>query len=95
MNQKEISELRRRFRADRNAFSRVYGCFVNASREVISTIDEPLGMLPQEEAEQYLALLKKALSGTPGKISSTLYSPPGRWWTARSTASSPLCGTPV
>ena len=67
MNQKEISELRRRFRADRNAFSRVYGCYVNASREVISTIDEPLGMLPQEEAEQYLALLKKALSGTPGK----------------------------
>ena len=41
MNQKEISELRRRFRADRNAFSRVYGCYVNASREVISTIDEP------------------------------------------------------
>lgn len=67
MNQKEISELRRRFRADRNAFSRVYGCYVNASREVISTIDEPLGMLPQEEAEQYLGLLKKALSGTLGK----------------------------
>ena len=67
MNQKEISELRRRFRADRSAVSRVYGCYVNASREVISTIDEPLGMLPQEEAEQYLGLLKKALSGTLGK----------------------------
>ncbi len=67
MNQKEISELRRRFRGDRSAISRVYGCYVNCNKEVISYIDESLGMMPQEEAEQYLGLLKKALSGTLGK----------------------------
>ena len=28
MNQKELNELRRRFRLDKNNFSRVYGCYV-------------------------------------------------------------------
>ncbi|MCI9121846.1 MAG: DUF4317 domain-containing protein [Oscillibacter sp.] len=68
MNQKEISELRRRFRPDKSAVSRIYGCYVNASsREIISYLDESLGVLPQEEAEKYLSLLKKTLSGSLGK----------------------------
>lgn len=67
MNLKEVSELRRRFRMDRNAISRIYGCFVNSSREIVSYIDESMGILPQDEAEKYLNLLKKALSGKIGK----------------------------
>ena len=67
MNQKEINELKRRFRPDKNAIGRIYGCYVSGSKEVISYIDEPLGMMPPEEAEKYLGLLKKALSGTLGK----------------------------
>ncbi|MCI8399927.1 MAG: DUF4317 domain-containing protein [Oscillibacter sp.] len=67
MNQKEISELRRRFRADRAAVSRIYGCYVNGNREIISYVDESLGNMPQEEAEQYLNLLKKSMSGALGK----------------------------
>lgn len=68
MNQKEVSELRRRFRLERSAISKIYGCYVNgSSREIISYIDESLGLLPQEDAEKYLALLKKALSGKLGK----------------------------
>ena len=67
MNLKEVSELRRRFRMDRNAISRIYGCFVNSSREIVSYIDESVGILPQDEAEKYLNLLKKALSGKLGK----------------------------
>ena len=59
MNQKEISELRRRFRPERSAISHIYGCYVNGNREIISYLDEPLGRMPQEEAEKYLALLKK------------------------------------
>ena len=31
MNQKELNELRRRFRLDKNNFSRVYGCYVNSN----------------------------------------------------------------
>lgn len=67
MNQRELGELRRRFRSDRSAISRIYGCYVNSSKEVISYIDASLGMMPQEEAEKYLGLLKKALSGTLGR----------------------------
>lgn len=67
MNQKELSELRRRWRFEKNAVSRIYGCFVNSSHEIVSNLDESLGMMPQEEAEKYLALLKRALSGTLGK----------------------------
>lgn len=67
MNTKEISELRRRFRLDRNAISRIHGCFVNSSHEIVSYIDESMGILPQDEAEKYLNLLKKSLSGKLGK----------------------------
>ncbi len=68
MNQKELSELRRRFRPEKSAVSRVYGCYVNGgSREIISYLDESLGMMPQEEAEKYLSLLKKTLSGGLGR----------------------------
>lgn len=59
MNLKEVSELRRRFRMDRNAISRIYGCFVNSSREIVSYIDESMGILPQDEAEKYLNLLEE------------------------------------
>ena len=67
MNQKEINELRRRWKPDKNAVSRICGCFVNSNHEIIADLDESLGMMPQEEAEKYLTLLKKALSGTLGK----------------------------
>ncbi len=67
MNQKEVSELRRRWRLEKNAVSRIYGCFVNANKEIVADLDESLGMMSQEEGEQYLSLLKKTLSGTLGK----------------------------
>ena len=67
MNQKEINELKRRFKPDKNAIGRIYGCYVSGSREVISYIDEPLSTMPLEETEKYLGLLKKAFSGTLGK----------------------------
>ncbi len=67
MNQREISELRRRWRPEKSAVSRIYGCFVNSEKKIISDLDESLGAMPLEEAEMYLGLLKKALSGTLGK----------------------------
>ena len=67
MNQKELNELRRRWKPDKNTISRIYGCFVNGNKEIITDLDESLGMMTQEEAEKYLSLLKKALSGALGK----------------------------
>ena len=67
MNQKELGELRRRFRPEKCAVSRIYGCYVNTAREVVSYLDESLGRMPQDKAEKYLSLLKKSLSGTLGR----------------------------
>ena len=67
MNQKEISELKRRFRLGKNAMGRIYGCYVNSQKEIVSYLDEPLDRMPEEEAEKYLTLLKKALSGALGR----------------------------
>ena len=67
MNKKEISELSRRFKPEKANIGRVYGCYVNSSKEVISNIDESLAMMPQEEAQQYLTILKKTLSGSLGR----------------------------
>ena len=67
MNTKEVSELRRRWQPEKNAVKRIYGCFVNQRGEIVADLDEPLSLLPQEEAEEYFSLLKKALSGKLGK----------------------------
>ena len=67
MNQKEISELKRRFKLGKNAISHIHGCYVNSQKEIVSYLNEPLDRMPEEEAEKYLALLKKALSGALGR----------------------------
>ena len=67
MNEKEIGELRRRFRPDRSSITHVRGCYVNEAKEIISQFDQSLAMMTQEEAEKFLALLRKTLSGGIGK----------------------------
>ncbi len=67
MNRQEIAEIRRRLNPDKNAISRLRGCYVNEKREVVATFDKSLMSFPQEEQEKYLALFKRALAGVPGK----------------------------
>lgn len=67
MNQKEIAELRRHWKPERTAVSHICGCYVGSDRQIVSELDEALGGLPAEESERYLGLMKKALSGKPGK----------------------------
>ena len=40
---------------------------MNSKKEIVSYLNEPLDRMPEEEAEKYLTLLKKALSGTLGR----------------------------
>ena len=72
MIDKEVAELRRRFRQDRTAITRIYGCYINQFAEIVTTFDESLTMLPMEEQEKYLELLKKGLSGTIGRTLSDI-----------------------
>ena len=67
MNEKEVSELRRRFRQDRTGITHVRGCYVNEVGEIVSQFQQSLGVMSQEENEKILALLKRTLSGTLGK----------------------------
>lgn len=67
MNQKELNEIRRRFAPDKNNIGKLYGCYVNSNKEIISYLDESFGIMPELETERYLGLFKKALTGGLGK----------------------------
>ena len=67
MNEKEVGEIRRRQRRDRSNMTAIYGCYVNAQKEIISEFSQSLGIMPENESEKYFALLKRTLSGTLGK----------------------------
>lgn len=67
MNEKEIAEIRRRFRPDKTNISKIRGCYINEAHEMVSEFYDSLGLLPPEETEDILTRLKKILSGTIGK----------------------------
>ncbi|WP_326975181.1 MULTISPECIES: DUF4317 domain-containing protein [Acutalibacteraceae] len=67
MNEKEIAEIRRRFRPDKSNINRIRGCYVNDQKEIVSEFRQSLGLMPQEESEELLTILKKTLSGAVGK----------------------------
>lgn len=67
MNEKEIADIRRRYRATRSSITHVCGCFVNENKEIISEFRHSVGMMNEEEADQLLGLMKKTLSGTLGR----------------------------
>lgn len=67
MIEKEIAELRRRFRPEKSAISHVRGCYVNEKGEILSQFDQSLGVMTQDENERIFTVLRKTLSGTLGK----------------------------
>jgi hypothetical protein len=67
MNTKEIGEIRRRQRRDRSNMTAIYGCYVNDNKEIIAQFQQSTGIMPENEAEKYFGLMRRALSGTIGK----------------------------
>ena len=67
MNAREVSEIRRRFRADKSNITHVRGCYVNERKEIISEFHQSMALLSQSESEELLTILKKTLSGTIGR----------------------------
>ena len=67
MNEKEIGEIRRRFRRERSNMTAVYGCFVNEQKEIVTEYRQSVAMMSENEADRYFGLMKRALSGTLGK----------------------------
>ena len=66
MKEKEIAEIRRRYRSDKSNISRICGCYVDSKKEIISEFDQSLGMMTEDDANGMLSLLKKVLSGHIG-----------------------------
>ncbi len=67
MNTREISEIRRHIRRDRSNMTAIYGCYVNEQKEIVAQFRQSTGMMSENQAEKYFALLKKSLSGGVGK----------------------------
>ena len=67
MNTKEIGEIRRRQRRDRSNISKIFACYVNDKKEIISEFSRSTGMMSENEADKYFALLRRTLGGTLGK----------------------------
>lgn len=67
MNKKDIAEIKRRFHPERGNITCIRGCYVSSQGEVISTFTRSLVGMGQEEAEKYLAIFRRTLSGTQGQ----------------------------
>ena len=67
MNKKDVAEIKRRFNLEHNNITCIRGCYVNNQGEVISSFTRSLVGMAQEEAEKYLAIFKRTLSGNQGQ----------------------------
>ncbi|HIY20653.1 MAG TPA: DUF4317 domain-containing protein [Candidatus Flavonifractor merdigallinarum] len=67
MKEKEIAELRRRFRQDKSAITHVRGCYINENREIVGEFQQSLALMSEEEGEKVLALLRRTLTGGLGR----------------------------
>lgn len=67
MNQKELNEIRRRLSPDKNSIGKIYGCYVNTTKQIIARIDGSTALMPELELEKYMGILRKTLGGALGK----------------------------
>lgn len=67
MNKREIAEIKKQFKKDNNAITRICGCYVDAEKQIKTTLKEAFFALSEEEIFKYYEIFKKTLSGTLGK----------------------------
>ena len=64
MTEKELREIKRRFRPEKNNIPKIVGCFVNSNKEIIARISQFIGTSDSVVSEKLLGVMKKTLSGT-------------------------------
>ncbi len=67
MIEKEIAEIRRRFKADKSNINTMIGCYVDANGEILSQFKKSTNFMDNAEKEKVFAILRKTLMGTHGK----------------------------
>ena len=66
LRNKDILELKRRFKKENCTITRMCGCYVDASKNKVVELNETFLNLEDEEFFKYLEIAKKTLSGTIG-----------------------------
>ncbi len=66
MTDKELREIRRRFRPDKSSILSIKGCIVNSKKNIVATFNQPLAGCSVDENEKLLGIMKKSLSGGLG-----------------------------
>lgn len=67
MNEREVSEIRRRFRPDKSNITHIRGCYVSDKGEILSQLNQSVALMLEDEKEKILGILKRTLSGSLGK----------------------------
>ena len=66
MTEKELREIKRRFRQDKTNILSIKGCLVNSQKVIVTRIDQPMAGCSVEETDKILGIMKKTLSGSLG-----------------------------
>lgn len=66
MTEKELREIKRRFRPEKSNIPKIVGCFVNGNKQIISKINQSIGLSDSVVSEKLLGVMKKTLSGSLG-----------------------------
>lgn len=67
MIKQEINEIKRLYTPSNCSITRICGCYVDGEKNKKTEFREAFLSLPEEEIFKYFELLRKTLSGTPGK----------------------------
>ena len=62
MTDREFAEIKRRFKPEKNNITSVKGCYVTSTKEIRSTFKIPVTMLPDEQKEWLMKIMKKPIN---------------------------------
>ena len=66
MTERELREIKRRFRPEKSNIPRIVGCLVNGNKQIVSKINQSIGVSESDASEGLLNVMKKTLSGSLG-----------------------------
>ena len=56
MTEKELREIKRRFRPEKSNIAKIVGCFVNTNNQIISKISQPISLSSDSVTSEKLLL---------------------------------------
>lgn len=66
MTERELREIKRRFRPEKSNIPRIVGCLVNGNKQIVSKINQSIEISESDVGESLLKVMKKTLSGGLG-----------------------------